>query len=503
MLAVFSSDYGYLLWDLLRAKSLRARLEPTTSSLTTTTATEGLHSRFTCEFRSSLVLASRDSILCDLVPFHRTVEELVAPSEQSQLEVFSRQQRASSSAVVSLRLIQFHSCAIAYPLLTKRITTNTMRRSGSSSCMLRPKSVMEDHSEEPLSVTLINTQPLPMYSTERFYMLSELELKAHSTVFLCDLDDCDQTQDTVESSEASCDPISATKTAPFCILYLLWRSSSSARAFAEGPVAAAIQQWNSHIAAESSSSQGQSLSGSLDKASPRSTSNQPSPRLYLVVDMLASSQQENNNDDDDDSARRRRFQVKVDMAEQLARHVAQSQSLRSQVDGITVGVSDHVRAAPGLATCLDSVSVGARDRRRLGVEKSLLGLVATHPDDLLGLQEESVTDAAQGVLQSCTCAEWNGNGNLQSFARRAHSAWCAANHVVEEDAPQTRRRRRRSRGEDGDFSIDFLDPITSFLVIFVLAYLVSHLWGIHSDTLQRLLTRTDSDSAVGEDSGGG
>ena len=36
------------------------------------------------------------------------------------------------------------------------------------------------------SVTIVNNIPLPSYSPERYYMLSEIEHHAHSTLFLCD-----------------------------------------------------------------------------------------------------------------------------------------------------------------------------------------------------------------------------------------------------------------------------------------------------------------------------
>jgi len=336
-----------------------------------------------------------------------------------------------------------------------------------------------------MSVTLINTQPLPTYSTERFYMLSELEMNAHSTSFLCDLYDCDQTQDTAESSEASLDPQPTIQQQQqqhpsYSILYILWKSdqASSPRAFAEGTVAAAIKQWKS-VAVEGSAS---SLTTTTQDISPTKKDTTEYPRLYLVVDIAASSDETTNNatptddDDYDEDSRQRHFQVKADTAERLARNVAQSQEFRRSVAGITVGISNHVRAAPGLEACLDAVTIGARDRRRLSsVAKSSIGLVALHPDDLLGLQDETVTDAAQGVLQSRTCAEWNGNGNLQSFARRAHSAWCISHGVNEESPSRKPKTRRRRRDLDGEFALD-VDPLMTCLVVFFFGYVLSHLW---------------------------
>lgn len=343
-----------------------------------------------------------------------------------------------------------------------------MRRSGSSSCLLRPKSAVDLTAVEspPMSVTLINTQQLPTYSTERFYMLSELEIKAHSTLFLCDLNDCDQTQDTVESSLSESgehfEKHPSFNVPSYAILYVLWRpdQTSSARAFAEGHISAAMKQWNINALVDS--------------------------HLYLVVDIVAVHNEHYENNENE-GARQRRFQVQIHTAETLARYVAQT--FRSSLDGITVGVSDHVRAAPGLEACLDAVSVGSRDRRRLSsAEKSLVGLVALHPEDLLGL-DSATTDAVQGVLQSRTCAEWNGNGTLQSFAKRAHSAWCVAHQITEEEHPPKKRRtRRRNVLDDGEDLMLFADPIKSFFVIFLLGILLSRLWDVYVDSMSDNVT---------------
>lgn len=252
---------------------------------------------------------------------------------------------------------------------------------------------------------------------------------------------------------------------------------ASPRAFAEGTLAAALQQWKT-------------LDGSVTSTTiPEHDSPQPKTKrestvhLYLVVD-IAASDDTYTTDDVDEDARQRQFQVKVDTAERLARHVAQSRDFRSMVDGITVGIANNVRAAPGLEACVDAVLHGASHRRRRGASgaKSNIGLVALHPDDLLGLQDETVTDAAQGVLQSRTCAEWNGNGDLLSFARRAHSGWCIANGVGEESTagspsgePKSRKRRRRRRRGDMEGDLKF-DPFMTCLIVFFFGYVLSHLW---------------------------
>lgn len=136
---------------------------------------------------------------------------------------------------------------------------------------------------------------------------------------------------------------------------------------------------------------------------------------------------------------------------------------RSIVDGITIGCTNNVRAAPGLEAALSAISHGAVERRRLvraaGCQscqgtivdtmttrgnsdnhnvsddptRSLIGIVSLRPDDLLGLDLERETDAAQGCLQSVTKAEWKGCGDHISFASRAHEEWKQLRHFTSYD----------------------------------------------------------------------
>lgn len=335
--------------------------------------------------------------------------------------------------------------------------------------------------EPMLSVTMINTRQLPTYSAERFYMLSELEIKAHSMLFLCDHQEDEETQDTAESSiSGEHVPPSQTTLPSHAILYLLWRpdQTSSVRAFADGHILPAIQRYNTLV---------ETMSG-------------PS-NLYLVVDfVVVHPDTEQKDDDADDGARQQRhFQVATRTCEQLCRHVAQS--FRCSLEGITVGISNHVRAAPGLEACVDAIGVGAQDRRRFVSrdERSPVGLVALHPQDLLGLlgdDSEQVTDAVQGVLQSQTCAEWNGNGNLLTFARRAHSAWCVAHHVTEQHKSSTsgtknKRKRRNVLDNDGDVSLGHSGK--AFFVLFLFGIVASRLWHMYEDSMSDNTTNVPPD----------
>ena len=274
--------------------------------------------------------------------------------------------------------------------------------------MLKPKSLKEDG--ESLSVTVLNTLQLPSYSTERFYMLSEIELRAHSTIFLCDYD-CDQTEETIDSIDSDNSFHSEPIFPPFCVLYILWRPQmvSSAKAFAEGMIQDHVQKIKN------------------------SSSN---TKIYLLVDILVPEVPM-----DDESAKLRRYQAQVDLAQTLARRVARTVELRTFVEGITVGVANHVRAAPGLEVAMESVSIGSKTRRRYDNDsRSFVGVICYHPDDLLGLADTE-TDAAQDVMQSITCAEWSGCGDLKSFASRAHAQWCEVNGI-HESTPVKRRDRK-------------------------------------------------------------
>jgi hypothetical protein len=345
-----------------------------------------------------------------------------------------------------------------------------MRRSGSSSCLLKPKSLKEDG--ESLTVTVLNTLKLPSYSTERFYMLSEIELKAHSTLFLCDLyDDCDQTQDTVETSsnQSQEDPETQTLFPPYCILYILWRPNmvSSVRAFTEVVIQDCIQK--------------------LKDASKNNS------RIYLVVDTLVPSGP-NADADADDASAERRYQAQLHVAETLARHVAQT--LRTDLEGITVGVANHLRAAPGLEVVMEATAVGSNTRRRrrrrrqhhhennhTSSSSSLVGILCSHPDDLLGLASTE-TDAAQGVLQSITCAEWGGYGDWKSFAHRSHTQWCDMNGVLEVDEPLHKKRGSRKYRAALENARIMDDPLVSFVFVVFLAWLYFYGWAHYRESIE-------------------
>ena len=102
----------------------------------------------------------------------------------------------------------------------------------------------------------------------------------------------------------------------------------------------------------------------------------PRPPLYLVVDRVDPAVAPTNRPDDthhmhhqrpppSDDWQQQQFKVQETLAYELARLVASHPQLRHGCDGITIGVSNHRRAAPGLEACVDAVAVGAKDRRTI------------------------------------------------------------------------------------------------------------------------------------------
>jgi hypothetical protein len=155
------------------------------------------------------------------------------------------------------------------------------------------------------------------------------------------------------------------------------------------------------------------------------------------------------------------------LAEELARKVAKDPKLRHLCEGITVGVSNHERAAPGLEACVNAICIGEKDRRKeheanpqkVSSTKSLMGVMAVDPDECLGLQSADETDAAQGVLQARVCAEWNGQGNLQTFSERARKSWRLKHGLLPEPemtGPKRRKipRRRQQRPQPSETQFD-------------------------------------------------
>mmetsp|Transcript_8413 Transcript_8413/g.12973 ORF Transcript_8413/g.12973 Transcript_8413/m.12973 type:complete len:270 (+) Transcript_8413:130-939(+) len=247
-----------------------------------------------------------------------------------------------------------------------------MRRSGSSSCLLKPRAVLSEQEEpgEKLSVTMVNNNPLPSYSTERFYMLSEIEQNASSVLYLCD-HDCDGTAETAAESD-----VDDCHFPSYLLLYILWKPdmTASPRALTEGIIQKSVKQLKS-----------------LTDAKNRN--------IYLVVETIATKQRNPKNFvslAEKQNEKENLYNYQVGVAEELARCITQNKALRDDLQGLSVGISDHVRAAPGLEACMDAINFGIRQRRKGNCDlKSSIGIIARSTDDLTGLDPSQETDAAQ------------------------------------------------------------------------------------------------------------
>ncbi|KAL7499344.1 hypothetical protein ACHAWT_008259 [Skeletonema menzelii] len=108
-----------------------------------------------------------------------------------------------------------------------------MRRTGSSSCLLKPKKSLSQHDlallhDKAPTATVLTVNRLPPYVTDRLYMLSELQVHSHSIQFLCDL----KKNGTKPSLPAS------------IILYLRWKPNTypTPLSFADGPLSECVRQ---------------------------------------------------------------------------------------------------------------------------------------------------------------------------------------------------------------------------------------------------------------------
>jgi hypothetical protein len=342
---------------------------------------------------------------------------------------------------------------------------------------------------------------------ERFFMLSELEVKAHSTLFLCDLDVEDETHGTHETEDTSTESVDAIGNdqpqpdfPPFVLLYLLWKPdmTSSAETFAQSTILETVTRLESLADIVNSIEEAKTLRGRISRPSSSNNLNggaaavtidhgsKKNCSVYLIVDRVAPPEPKlwwSLDAGKAASARERHHQLQVDLAEELARKVAADPKLRHLCEGITVGVSNHERAAPGLEACVNATCIGEKDRRKeheanpqkVSSTKSLIGLMAVQPDECLGLQAGDVTDAAQDVLQTRVCAEWNGQGNLQTFSERGRKSWRFKHGLLSEPeitGPKRRkipRRRQRTQPSDTQFDEAAMDRAMQEMIIDALA----------------------------------
>lgn len=313
---------------------------------------------------------------------------------------------------------------------------SVLRPSGSSSCLHR-KAGEEYEKSRTNKITMIQTDVLPSLCTERYYMLSEIQLKAHSILFLQDWLDSvatadDETQDlSVSSADSSDDKnydefnLDLKKSlAPCIILYLLWKvddvSQNNVIGFTNHVKQKMEQLKNFH------ETKCQLSCSSRELFSP----------IYLAIDRIVTLKPVNQSDEDF-----RNEQIKI--AELTVRTITSNEELglRDSFEGIVIGLSSDNRAAPAMEICCDAMLVGDAERRHFPRKRkqdttivmndgesdparSSIGIVTEYPEDLLGLKPDFETDAVQGIsLHARTCGNWSDKGNVIDFGLRAHKIW--------------------------------------------------------------------------------
>jgi len=321
-------------------------------------------------------------------------------------------------------------------------------------------------------------------------MLSEIEQNAKSIIFLNEQDHpyyakIDEKK-AVEDDEYEHETMQSLKTDEenFVILYLLWQphmyhTQSAFQTMVELTVSRAMEHFGESLVLLSTE-EGSPTSESTKKTKTNEETNASSnenemtfrTKIHLVVDRI--SKKAGRNDEDtqvtdpktntnksENEAKGSKISmtgqktlqeeaeahhaVEIKTVECLARSLAMSKTLRSVLDGITIGVTPEVRAAPALESVLKAIMFGGKERRRLVLQnrtkfmkggyfqsksgdldnliRSPIHVIAPSSDEMIGLDFTGETDAVQGIVQSVTFAEWNGNGDFKSFSRRSQDAW--------------------------------------------------------------------------------
>jgi hypothetical protein len=326
-------------------------------------------------------------------------------------------------------------------------------------------------SSQSLSVTVLNQEQLPSYSSERSYLLSDIEETARETVFLDEF--CASVQSNVSRSAISgfsaLHPI-------YIIFYLQWQANVDVDEFVESVLLYSVRRlWQAvseHPCKKKPASldklelhtpqRSPSLSADEKNDSSSSSTSTNGINVYVVVDridlpssalashaMFDLSEVKQVDDDYHDWLTLQQ----EDCARSLAKTVAAHAELRPLLQGITVAVCNGERASPGLEACAEVLHIGSEDRHKFysgsiptlsstatATTKSYISLFVNSQDELLDWRVPlidkvktdhnskaifNISDVTSSVSpwQTRIVAEWNAQGNLQSFARRAHAEW--------------------------------------------------------------------------------
>ncbi|GKZ00745.1 hypothetical protein MPSEU_001026400 [Mayamaea pseudoterrestris] len=354
-------------------------------------------------------------------------------------------------------------------------SNGTRSGNGSSSAPLSPKGAAAPSSSPLPSVTLLSVENMPSYSSERSYLLSELEQCVRETIYLEQLE---STKNNVKTKELEHSSLLHPR---YIVLYLQWEASLGPEDFLQSVLLPSVTRLQDALAAITPQS---NETGEESKQSQKQQSLDSLLNLYVVVDRLdilpvgeidiLNGKDENKNSQDDDTSNNNDDEAhflfhwhQEDLSRSLARQVATHPQLRPMLQGITVGVSNNTRAAPGLdAICTHALPVGSEDRyRQYGSSldkdaestgpsgmmtnssngetgKTLISIASISSDTLLGwhASADACTNGASAGADSApvstpivatdaplnqfrVVAEWNAQGNLQSFGQRAHAEW--------------------------------------------------------------------------------
>jgi len=254
----------------------------------------------------------------------------------------------------------------------------------------------------------------------------------------------------------------------------------------------------------------------------------PLPRLSFMTNETALEDERQWNEDHND--------CQIALTKELIQTVATSQTLdlRSVIEGITVGISTDVKAAPGLERIMDAIMVGDAERRvmlernRRGTSAatteaeiftggkwtmddpqcSCIGIIADHPDDLLGLDQTKEADAVQGMaLHSRMYAEWSGRGIILNFATRSQKLWrscllkgrgvtmasgtsneldqvCITKRSIMSRRERRKQQRRKAKSlGSGDMKKRSEDLSNIFVAVF-LAFMYAYIWKYYGEDLK-------------------
>ena len=396
---------------------------------------------------------------------------------------------------------------------------SVLRKSGSFVELQQLRSKESNSPGRRDKVTVINSEKLPNYSTERYYMLSEIQLKSHSVLFLKDvfpLNGDDETQEsslsysehedheTDEQNKEQRDTAIDSKPtlSPFVFLYLLWNQKNN--------TSISPETYATHV-----------VQPAVEQILELQRENQP-VSIYLVVDRLVSVENQDLS----------MQQEQIALSEQLIRIIASDANLglRNKLEGVTIGLCNDARAAPGLEACMNAILVGDAERRHYPQKsskemsivrnefnsndpsKSLIGIVTEYQEDLTPSEE---TDAVQNLfLHTRSFGYWGGHGNSLNFAARAQRLWRETwnqdEYQCDKDLKsvgneysimQKSRRRRRGRDrhaqqnhdkEDEKASLHFLssneirsstEKTADLMVCAFLAVVVAVVWRMYRDEI--------------------